>query len=81
MEFSLTMEAYPVDSGGPRCSVYDRPPFFGSAEDRFGWREGAHLRNFNRDFLTMRVARHSYSSGVGLTALCALGAASAVQHC
>ena len=34
-------------------------PFFGSAEDQFGWREGAHLRNFNRNFLTMRVARHS----------------------
>jgi len=73
-------EAYPVDSGAPRCSVRDRPSVLRSVGDRFGWRRGAHSRNFNRIFPTMRVARRSCSSGAGPMALSARIAASAVRR-
>jgi hypothetical protein len=53
------------------------PAFLRLVEDRFGCREDGHLRKFNRNFLTMRVARCSCSSGAGLSALSARVAASA----
>ena len=67
----------PLTQVAPDVVSTTDPAFLRLVEDRFGWREGDHLRNFNRSFLTMRVARRSCSSGAGLTALSARVAASA----